>query len=275
MLSLNQGIGEIPHTNISAYKLLFCIETGIREFIIEKLTEIEGPRWYRQRLPGDILQKYKRAMEIERSIPWTHLIPHHPIYYVDFTDLKKIIEANNNWKVLEDTFKRKEVITTTLTKLEVVRNKIAHSRKLSENDLLQVKVSYTEISEMIGKEKFHALQKNCSEQIDIGNALLKLYEFIKNAKHRILHYLPTEVSLIESASLHSWWFDETYLGHNLGPINDFIKCLESYITLPRFVGSGYIIEAWVLSNDIEIIATSAENALNLLLREWGAKDGFK
>ena len=83
---------SIPPENLRAYKILYSMENAIRMLIVECLEELAGTRWYRHRLPGDILDSYQKAQIEVRKIKWTSLVPHHPIYYIDFPALRKIIE---------------------------------------------------------------------------------------------------------------------------------------------------------------------------------------
>ena len=101
-----------PSNSVQAFNLLFAIENALREFIIESLSRFAGPKWYKTRLPGDVLKKYREGQQYERATPWIELVPHHPIYYVDFSDLRKIIEQNNNWAdVFKDLYQRSQTLT--------------------------------------------------------------------------------------------------------------------------------------------------------------------
>src|SRR5690242_15851284 len=121
-----------PEENGRCYSLMYAIENGIRELIIEELSNLEGPLWYKHRLPGDILTKYREAVRLQRQVVWTKMVPHHPLYYLDFPDLKKIIEREDNWKdSFSAIFTRKELISATLSEIEPTRNSLAHNRKLT------------------------------------------------------------------------------------------------------------------------------------------------
>ena len=72
---------EVPEANLGVYGCLFVVETVIRELIIEQLEAAAGPRWYVQRLPADLLTKYRGAMEEARRVKWVQLVPH----YISFT----------------------------------------------------------------------------------------------------------------------------------------------------------------------------------------------
>lgn len=72
---------KIPENSLNSYIILFYIENVLRELIIISLSELDGPKWYKRRLPGDILDKYRNSVMFEKSIPWTTLVPHHPYIF--------------------------------------------------------------------------------------------------------------------------------------------------------------------------------------------------
>src|SRR5215210_9211071 len=132
-------MAKIPENNIVAYELLYKLEVGLREFLIDTFGR-EGQKWWKQRLPSDVLDKLKEGREKERKTKWIELLPHHPIYYIDFPDLKKIIEVKDNWSdAFQKFFGDKDVFCGGLRELEPIRNKIAHSRKISENEVHMLK----------------------------------------------------------------------------------------------------------------------------------------
>lgn len=160
----------IPSENIEIYCMLYQIETALHELIIELMENKEGQKWYITHLPGDILEKYRKAKDYERKIKWSHSTPMHPIYYIDFTDLEKIIVRNDNWQnAFIKVFKRKEIITDSLKELELIRNKVAHNRKANTNDVKITKVALIKISECIGCAEFKMLVKKSTSEPDIIN----------------------------------------------------------------------------------------------------------
>jgi len=129
-------IADIPTNSVAAFKILFSVENALREFIIATMTGHAGGKWYKSRLPGDIYKKYKEAQLYEKSVYWYDLVPHHPIYYLDFSDLRKVIEQNNNWnEIFKNIFQQKYVTAETLFSIEPIRNKVAHNRIISDTDL--------------------------------------------------------------------------------------------------------------------------------------------
>jgi len=89
--------GRVPVDNVRVFRILYQIEVGLRELIIDSLESSYGPIWWKSRLPGDVLESYRKGLAAERAINWINIIPHHPIYYIDFPDLQKVITTNNNW----------------------------------------------------------------------------------------------------------------------------------------------------------------------------------
>ena len=169
------GLKLVPRENIQIYCYLYKIENGLRELIIDLLKDVAGPSWYKRRMPGDILEKYLKGRESELKVPWTQLIPHHPIYYVDFPDLKKIIERTDNWKdKFVQIFSRRDILSGTLSEIQVVRNKIAHNRKTTYNDLNIIKGAYTKLSQIIGEKKFTELVSRCTCALNIQERLTGL-----------------------------------------------------------------------------------------------------
>ena len=146
---------SVPTENISIYILLYKIEVGIREFIIESMEDRFGPRWWKDRLPPDVLEDYRGGRKYEKEIPWYQFVPCHPLYYVDFPALRKIIERKDNWTdIFKAIFKRKEVISQLLSELEPIRNVIAHNRKASTRDLSTIQGNFDKLSSMVGEERF-------------------------------------------------------------------------------------------------------------------------
>ena len=130
--STHNKLDDLLGNNLEAYKLLHFIENMLRVIIVNNLSSID-PFWYKTRLPGDIYSKYKDGRKITRSNKWCRQIFHHPIYYVDFPDLKKIISSQNNWDdVFKQYFNKKEILIGYLESLEFTRNNIAHNRLVND-----------------------------------------------------------------------------------------------------------------------------------------------
>jgi hypothetical protein len=256
----------VPRDNIEIYEYIYCIETSLRELIIESLEKVSGSKWYNARLPNDVLTKYRNAKSFEQNIKWVQLVPHHPIYYIDFSDIKKVIEKNDNWKdVFESIFGRKEIVTTTLTEIEFIRNKVAHNRKVAARDVDIVKSGYTKILNTIGDARFSSLILRSTAIIDIYGQLANLQENAETIFRTCKTCKPINDTKLWKSISNSWWFDSNYLNHDLSPIEIYYAAIESYINLPQVRGCGYQIESWIHSIELEKKYTSANIEITNLI----------
>ena len=255
-----------PQENLEIFAMLYCIETALRELIIESLSALEGSRWYKKCLPGDILEKYRKGWEVEKRTSWTQCISHHPIYYVDFPDLRKIIERDDNWKkAFESIFSRKDIFSSTLSELEPIRNKIAHNRKASSGDVEVVSGVYSKLSTAIGSAYFDSLSSRCTLAVDILEWLNQLQMEAKDSLCICLEFRPLNKLNVWDSVRNMWWFDESYLCDKLDKIIEFFRLIDEYSHLPRLRGSGHKIEAWVKSSSIETKCADAQAQFDAIL----------
>lgn len=256
----------VPKENLAIFELLYGIEVGLRELIVQSLEATVGPRWWKERLPGDVSEEYKKGRECEQKIRWCQLVPHHPVYYVEFPSLKKVIERRDNWKdTFSAIFKRKEILINTLSELEPIRNKIAHNRKATPEDLHIVKGAYDKIVAPVGEKCFCELLSRCTLALDLPVTLSRLQIEAEEALQccitcRLLHELQ-----VWKETDDTWWFDETYLGGQLNSVREYFSLLGTYRELPRTRGSGHKIEAWVKSSNLKEKYAKAKEQLSQLL----------
>lgn len=195
-----------PTENLDAYDKIFTIEVVLRELIIDVLSEKKGHKWYKELLPSDLLQKYQSGIDTERSSFVRNGVEHHPIYYLDFPDISKILEKNWNFG-FKNIFKKKEDLKSYLQKLEPTRNKIAHSRIVTSDELDLIYLVYKLIMNAVGSTRFKSLVRERTEESGIGGKLRKLENSLRENR----------LSLVSNAQLHgwnevprvweAWWFD--------------------------------------------------------------------
>lgn len=259
----------VPKENIEIYCYLYSIETALRELIIDLLKTIDGSQWYKKRLPSGSLEKYRNGIEYERNIKWTQLIPHHPIYYIEFPDLKEIIKRKDNWNdAFKKIFVREDILISTLSELEPIRNKIAHNRKVTYKDVEIVKGAYIKLSDTIGKKKFDELTSRCTCAMDIFESLTELQRESEKSILYLKNYKPLEKFKVWESVCDKWWLDESYLGYKLDRIFDYFKTLEEYANLPWTRGSGHKIEEWVKHSNIDEKYNKAQEEFKNILNSW-------
>jgi hypothetical protein len=257
---------EVPDPNVRGFLQIFGIENALRELVVEELSKTSGPRWYKQRLPGDVLKKYEDAVRLQRLTRWTNLVPHHPMYYVDFPDLRKIIERQDNWDAsFMKLFGRKELISATLSELEPIRNSLAHNRKISKGDQLLVEVCLGKVVSAIGPERFSRLLSRITVASSIGEELEKLQLELERCSSACNKYQTLQHSGIWESIDGQWWFDETYLGFSTDHIERCFQLFKEYGSLPRHRGQGYALENWVKKSEIDEISKFASAAIRQMI----------
>jgi hypothetical protein len=235
---------KIAEENVQAYSALYLLEVGLREFIISALGD--QPKSWNRLLPGDILAKYRAARAAERSAPWVLLCPHHPLYYVDFPDLRKVIERDDNWRaIFEPVFGDKSVICSTLRRLEPIRNSVAHNRKLSSTAVHEVNQAVDQISACIGPIRFEQLVRSQTTAEDAAETLAGLKVEFEHFRDSFATVSPIQDSGRWCAVDNWWWLDSEYLGHSVDRVYAACALLSEYAAMPRHRGTGHIIQEWV------------------------------
>lgn len=263
-----------PEDNRLIYALLYIIENGLRELIVERLQATCGPLWYKQRLPEDILKKYREGVKTERSVKWTRCIPHHPIYYTDFASLQKIIDRADNWRdVFEPIFQNrgKAVFLSVLSGLEPVRNKIAHNRKATVQDLKLTEGAYTQLSEALGEQRLLDYASRATLNQDIPTVLQSLVEEVRATSRLCQSCHMIGATPIWYTASTSWWFDDSYLGASTKEIAAYYNLLSEYVALPRGRGLGYRVEDWVHRHSVAGLEDAAVRSIAQLLTANGVE----
>lgn len=130
------------------WDILTQVEQYLRSTIEKCLTKLSGSRWIKQRVPCDMRERWKQRQEEERSVG-------RPVYdliqYADFMDLVSIIIKSDNWRdIFESIFKNKNEIQISLERLHPIRKSIAHSRPLTNFDILTLANEASRIFRALG-----------------------------------------------------------------------------------------------------------------------------
>lgn len=126
----------------NAYSMLYNLENSLRMFVEKKLREEFGDQWWESGVTQrDIRQGAgeRKAVEPDSNLSL--------INYTEFRDLRRII--NNNWEIFRDTFQSQSGIVSRIEELESIRNTIAHTRLLSNDDLAKLELFSKEIASAI------------------------------------------------------------------------------------------------------------------------------
>ena len=186
--------------NSKAYQFLTQIEVGIREFFIfiikkngvndwinaflgsnQKITIMDLVKnvndKYKQKLDLDINENYifklnrnRKAFDDLKDI--YNLC--HPFYYLNWPDMEALISTKANSKLFDSSIgkEKREMLSLNLKHLNSLRNDIAHSRYISEDDLILIEGTFKQISLIV--PNFSTFCNNQSKEESIPILLNKL-----------------------------------------------------------------------------------------------------
>jgi len=142
----------VPKENKKAYEYLYILENKLRKLIVEVLTKKSNENnlsGWTTLIQRNIIQKWeKRKSEEDRNYQRVGESS-KLVDYSEFGDIKLIIQKN--WDEFSKIFNDQEVIGSKLDELEVIRNTIAHNRKLPPRELERLKIYSSDIDNIVKK----------------------------------------------------------------------------------------------------------------------------
>lgn len=260
-----------PELNVccASHVLMFVLENCLRELIVDELSELCGQLWWKSCLTGTALAKFKQARELEKSTPWSTLVSHHPVYYLDFPDLRETIIQNKNWtEAFSPIFHNKDNTSRDLSSIEPIRNKIAHNRHISESDMSRLVAVSADMEACVHRDRYVTLGLRCTQEVAIPQRLSGLRGLIQCA-HKDMS--SCQVLTPESLPLVTWevpwWLDGDYLGSPVNSVEPFIAIVRGYAALSRYRGCGPQIEAWLNKENMESIFKLADSQIETCMEE--------
>jgi hypothetical protein len=258
---------ETPTLNVQAFQQFYQIESCLRELVIEELSAIGGARWHKTRLPPDVAERFKKGRAYEADQKSVTNISFHPIYYTDFSDLRKVIERSNNW---DECFKAlfgknlKGLLPADLQAIEPVRNKTAHNRLVSIHEVEMVSVLRERLRTCLGSARFEGLIARSKLYQPVFLHFDDLATEITGVSRKIMQIEDVGGTPIWTKVSEAWWFDADYVGVSLGDVQNFFKIVEEYKAQPRRRGSGPALRKWLTVRDVPDASKAAEAICVLL-----------
>lgn len=120
------------------YELFYCLETSIRDFIRDRMSEEFGSDWWEQKVPDAIQANATTAQRKEIASAVT-VRSTDPLFYVTFGELGEIIKTN--WDIFEDTLTDVRAVGQVLSRLNTLRAPIAHCCALAEDEVVRLRLS--------------------------------------------------------------------------------------------------------------------------------------
>ena len=138
--NLHRSIIEDAARMSESYPVIYLFENSVREFIKEVLDK-KKPDWW-DKVNSGIKKRVEDRKSTETQNAYHGRTRVHPIQYVDFDDLRNIIQ--NNAKIFNDYMpdNNVEYIQQKLREIKDSRNILMHCNPLTENDTKRVNVYF-------------------------------------------------------------------------------------------------------------------------------------
>ena len=127
-----------------AHDWLQRLESHLRNFIDERMTEVFGPDWPKHQLPNGV---YEQWMEKREAAVKGGRGPKPLIAFADFTDYERVICKKDNWQqVFSSYFSRPESVRESFQRMHPIRLDTMHARPIAQDDELLL---YVEVRRLI------------------------------------------------------------------------------------------------------------------------------
>lgn len=131
-----------------SYRILFVLENVVRSLINERMSDKHGANWFDKKATGPMKGKLKTRKENEEKHQWHTGRNKEPLFYMDFSDLAKLIV--NNWEEYEDLLPSQSWVQSRLDEAERSRNVIAHTNILSSEESSRLEMYLRDWIKQIG-----------------------------------------------------------------------------------------------------------------------------
>jgi len=120
------------------YEIFYCLETSIRQLVVERLREEAGADWWEKKVPDEVKKNAFQNRERESASGMT-LRSDNLIDYTTFGELGQIISKNAD--IFGDTFRDLKAVARVLASLNNLRAPIAHCCPLAEDEVDRLHLS--------------------------------------------------------------------------------------------------------------------------------------
>lgn len=136
-------------TKMSAvYIALYCAENMLRDFIVDRLSEIKGVDWWEKSVPKKVKDKVQKLKDKEEKNKYYSNRANSNIGYTMLGNLTQIIIQN--WDDFSDIIPNQAWITSRMDDLEMSRNIIMHTGLLPEIEMERIESIVRDLIKQLG-----------------------------------------------------------------------------------------------------------------------------
>ena len=132
----------------SIYIALYCAENMLRDFIVDRLSEIHGVNWWGERVPKKVKDEVKKLKSREEKNKYYSNRANSNIGYTMLCNLTQIIISN--WDDFSDIIPTQAWITSRMDDLEMSRNIIMHTGLLPDIEMERIESIVRDLVKQLG-----------------------------------------------------------------------------------------------------------------------------
>ena len=119
------------------YVLYFTLENSVRKLITDVLSEKHGVDWWEKKVPSGVKDNVKKLQKEERDTAMS-IRSEDNLAYTNFGELIDIF--CHNWDDFSEILRSRKAVQDTLSQFNNIRNVIAHSCELDDDEILRFKL---------------------------------------------------------------------------------------------------------------------------------------
>ncbi len=119
------------------YALYFSMENSVRKLMRDVLSEKYGVNWWDTKVPKGVKDNVAKIQQQEKDSAMSFR-SEDPLDYTSFGELIDIFNAN--WSDFSTILRSQKSVQETLSPLNKIRNIIAHSCELNDDEILRFKL---------------------------------------------------------------------------------------------------------------------------------------
>ncbi len=124
-------------TMANFYVVYYAFENYLRQLISDRLTEKYGKDWWATKVPKEVIDYVAKIKSKELD----GILNIRSLSNLDYTTFGQLIEIfNYNWADFSDTIRSQKAMVDVLSRFSQVRNIIAHSCDLSDDDIYRTEL---------------------------------------------------------------------------------------------------------------------------------------
>jgi len=132
----------------SVYIALYCAENMLRDFIVDRLSEVKGVNWWDESVPKKVKDEVEKLKERESKNKYYSNRSNTNIGYTMLGNLTQIIISN--WENFSDIIPTQAWITSRMDDLEMSRNIIMHTGLLPDIEMDRIESIVRDLTKQLG-----------------------------------------------------------------------------------------------------------------------------